>query len=166
MRFTKEFPLFLGWLSSSVIALALTLLIGSPFRGKTFTQSEFVRFIALGIALYLLIDFLMFMTSIRIVVIPLYQKNKIDSAEIGQIKLSVYFSHWFLRWLYSVLYCLPLICWDSLFTIVPTPPAEKVVRFLWQLIASYFAYRLVVKQWIEKSNTDNRLENEKQISTV
>ena len=167
MRFTKEFPLFLGWLLSFVIAAALTLILLLPFRGKNFTvQSEFVRFIVLCVAFYLLVIFLMFMVSIKNVVIPLYQKNQIASAEFGQLKLPAYLSHWFLWWVYSVLYCLPLICWESLITIVPTPPAEKVIRFLWQLVASYFAYRLVVKQWIEKSDNDNRIENEKQISTA
>ena len=164
MRFTKEFPLFLGWLLSFVIATALTLVFALPFRGKNFTvQSEFVSFIVLFIAFYLLIAFLMFMVSIKNVVIPLYQKNKIVSAEFGQMKLPTYLSHWFLWWVYSVLFCLPQICWDSIITNASPPLVEKVIRFLWQLVASYFAYRLVVKQWIAKTTTDNRPENEKQI---
>jgi hypothetical protein len=164
MRFTKEFPLFLGWLFSFVIAAALTFVFLLPFRGKDFTvQSEFVSFIVPVIVFYLLVAFFMFMVSIRNIVIPLYQKNKIVSAEFRQLKLPAYLSHWFLWWVCSVLYCLPLICWDSLIAIVPTPPVEKVIRFLWQLVASYFAYRLVIKQWIEKATIDNRLENEKQI---
>ncbi len=167
MRFTKEFPLFLGWLTFSVITLVLILLLALPYRGKNFTvQSEFVNFIVLFIAFALLITFLMFMVSIKSVVIPLYQKNKIVSTKLGQMKLPAYLYQWFLWWVYSVLFSLPLICWESLITIVPSPPIEKVIRFLWQLVASYFAYRFVVKQWIEEAMNDNRLENEKQITSA
>ncbi|MFN8385918.1 MAG: hypothetical protein U0X92_05780 [Anaerolineales bacterium] len=163
MRFIKKFPLFLGWLFPSVIALALTLLLGLPFRGKSFTiQSEFVIFVVLYITFYFLITFLMFMVSIKNIVIPLYQKNAMASTELGQLRFPSYLYHWFLWWVYSMLYCLPLICWNSLITIVPSHPAEKVIRHVWDFAASYFAYRFVVKQWIEKSTSDEQPENEKQ----
>lgn len=165
MRFAREFPLLLGWLVPYGIAPVLLWLLGLPFRGKNLdVQADPIIIFILLLAFYLLITFLMFVGSIKNVVLPLYQKNKIISSEFGQVKLELhmYFLHWLLCWVYAVLFSLPLLCWAAFF-----PWNKGILSYTWQAVASYFAYRFVVKQWImEETKSQNRLDGENPILTV
>jgi len=69
--------------------------------------------------------------------------------------------NWFMYGLYAWIFCLPLICSSAL-----GPSTEKVVNFLWQLVASYFAYRLVVNQWIKETRSENQVDGENPIPTA
>ncbi len=161
MRFFREFPLVLGSLLSFGVAPALTLLLVLPFRGRNFQgQSEFASFYLLVVAFYLLIALFTFMVSIKHVVIPLYQRNKIVSIEFGQMKRSDYFINWLTYEIYSVGFSLPLACLIAFF------PSVGIVRYVWQLVASYFAYNLVVNKWIEETMSHNQPADKNPIPTV
>jgi len=126
------------------------------FRGKNLeVQSDPSIIFLLFLTFYLLVTFLAFMVSIKNVVLPLYQKNKIVPSEFGQVKLELhmYFLNWLLCWFYAVLFSLPLLCWAAFFAL-----NKGLVSYTWQAVASYFAYRFVVKQWImEETMSHNQL---------
>ncbi len=157
MRFHREFPLFLGWFLSNGVAAALTWLAFSPFRGKNFQNgTEWASFMLLLIAFLLLVTFLTFMVSIKNVVIPFYQKNKVVPSELGQLKLADYLFNWFACWVYAVLFSLPLMCWAVFFP-------EGVVNSVWRVVANYLGYRFIVKKWIlEETMSQNKLTEENQ----
>jgi|WetSurMetagenome_2_1015567.scaffolds.fasta_scaffold490284_1 hypothetical protein len=154
MQLIRRFPLFLGWFSHFVVAYSLILLIALPFRGKDFKDlSALTGFILLLFAVFLLIGFLAFVISLKYVAIPAQASR--------HVKLSTYLLKWF-DYLFSwIVFCVPLACWSAI-----ALPLPKLVSFLWQLLASYLAYRLVVNRWRSEIMNDNQHENQDRISAA
>ncbi len=151
MRFIRKYPLLFGWLLFYVITHLLTLLIALPFRGKDFQDlSALIGFVLVLLAFYILIGFLSFVVSIKSVAI-----------QSKQVKPSIYLLKW-LNYLYHlVLFCTPLFC-----RLTVAPSIEDIFRFVWQIVASFFAYRLVVVEWIKETTIHEEQDDGKQVVTV
>ena len=154
MQLIRKFPLFLGWFSHLIVAYSLILLIALPFRGKDFKDlSALIGFIFLLFVVFLLIGFLAFLISIKYIAIPAQNSR--------HVKLPTYLLKW-LDYLFNwIVFCVPLMCWGAI-----ALPMPKVVSFLWQLLASYLAYRLVVNRWRNEITNDNQRENQDRISAA
>jgi hypothetical protein len=121
LQFARKYPLFLSWLLSYAILPVLLQLLKfllpyvspSPHIDLQ-TESDTMIFnivaIILSIVISLLISFFAFTVSIKNVVFPLCQKNKVISSEFKQVKLSDYLLNWLSQVLYLALFCVPLIC--------------------------------------------------------
>ncbi len=154
MQLFRRAPLFFGWLAFYVITHVVTLLIVLPFRERDFQDSSIlILFILIFLAVYILVGFLSFTFSIKNVVVPLYQGKKIASVESRRVKISVYLPRWLAYLFYLMLFCFPLTCGISGSLLV-----EDVIPYVWQLVASYFAYRLVVNELMEEIVVNNQKE--------
>ena len=157
-RIIKD-PVLLGWLTFGLSSLLLAWLFGlwvSPFLGEIF---PFAIFILINI-LNDIVGFFVFCFSVSKVVLPLYQNREISVTEITRITFGSYLLRWFLYLVFYVAYCIPLS-----FRLLPAD-IERPVYLVWQILASFLAYRGVVRSWLDDFILQHKQDDKNQVAIV
>ena len=163
MRFIKRSPSLLGWLLFYVFTQLLASLLAwyvASFAVKYDTGPFAILTVSTAIVAYLIFSFFLFLISIRMIVLPFYQNGKVKSVEAAQFTFARQAKKWFDYSWEFILFCFPLLCQFT------DSSAEEAFRFVWQLVASYLAFRLVVHPWMMEITGSDQEDNEKQIVTA
>jgi hypothetical protein len=166
MQLYKKIPFLLGWSAFYLSALLLSWLLGLwilPFLGKIFPRLTPIASLMLLLGLSFVIGFFVFSFSVGKLVLPLYQNQdrRAPANETARITFGSYFLGWLLYCVFSVVYCIPLYFHGLL-------PAEieKPVYLVWQIIASFLAYRGVVCSWLDDFILQHKQDDKNQVMTA
>jgi hypothetical protein len=164
MQLLRKIPFLIAWLVfylSTQLILALFGLYIAPHLRDPLAQLSLEFNFVLSIVLVAIITLFTFIFSVRMIVFPLLQIEKLGTRK-HSFKMSVSFlPRWIVYVIYYLLYSVPVAI-TGLF------PAnlEEPIHIAWRILASFLAFRGVVHSWAKEYTSQKHHENEEQVATT
>ena len=150
MQLLKRFPFLIGWLSFVLSTWLFQWLVGLII----------IPYVSISVLLasYAFISLPTFSLSISMIALPLYRQKHNTVINYNRIKFPSVLIRWILVFVYYLVYCVPL----SIKGLLPENIKDPLA-FVWQIIASFLAYHVVVRAWFDDSFSHSQQNNEKKV---
>ena len=157
MQFIKKHPSLFGWLPFYILT---QLLASRAAQSVASSLSKYdtgpfnILTVSIAFVAYLLFNFVLFLVSIRLAVLPVYQFGRIRAVEPTEVSFARLARKWFDYLWEFLIFCFPLACVRfSNFEV------QVGISMAWQLVASYIAFRLAIDRWLNEI-TGHTLQND------